>query len=132
GVLAGGRATRMGGRDKGLIELAGRAMIEYVLDTLSGQAGEILINANRNMSEYERYGLAVVADRHRGFPGPLAGIASLMAATGRDWLLIAPCDSPRIPADLGARLWQAATKKGADIAVAGRGERLEPVFALLR
>ncbi|HSH42763.1 MAG TPA: NTP transferase domain-containing protein, partial [Arenicellales bacterium] len=51
-VLAGGRARRMGGVDKGLIPLCGRSMIEHVLDTLAGQTGALIINANRNVDTY--------------------------------------------------------------------------------
>jgi molybdopterin-guanine dinucleotide biosynthesis protein A len=132
GILAGGRATRMGGVDKGLVELGGRAMVEYVLDALRGQTSRMLINANRSVDQYERYGVQVVRDRQEGFLGPLAGIASMMAAADTEWLLTSPCDSPQVPADLGARLWQAVARDGADIGVAHSGERLEPVFALLR
>jgi molybdenum cofactor guanylyltransferase len=92
----------------------------------------MLINANRSVDQYERYGVQVVRDRHEGFLGPLAGIASMMAAAGTEWLLTSPCDSPQVPADLGARLWQAVARDGAEIGVAHSGERLEPVFALLR
>ncbi|HET7570650.1 MAG TPA: molybdenum cofactor guanylyltransferase MobA [Gammaproteobacteria bacterium] len=132
GILAGGRATRMGGVDKGLVELGGRAMVEYVLDAVRGQVVRVLINANRSPDEYARYGVPVIADRHKGFLGPLAGIASLMAEADTEWLLIAPCDSPQIPLDLGPRLWRAASREHADIGVAHSVERLQPVFALLR
>lgn len=122
----------MGGVDKGLVELGGRAMVEYVIDALRGQTANMLINANRSFDEYERYGVRVVRDRQDGFLGPLAGIASMMAACDTEWLLTAPCDSPQVPADLGARLWRAIARDDADIGVAHNGERLEPVFALLR
>lgn len=132
GILAGGRATRMGGQDKGLVELAGRPMIEYVLEALREQTSEVLINANRNLQRYQSYGLKVVRDREGDFRGPLAGMASLMAAARSEWLLVAPCDSPLVPADLGPRLWQAVVRDDAAIGVADSGNRLEPVFALLR
>ncbi|TAL96205.1 MAG: molybdenum cofactor guanylyltransferase [Rhodanobacter sp.] len=132
GILAGGRATRMGGHDKGLLELAGRPMIEYVLDALRGQAARVVINANRSFEAYERYGVTVVRDRQDGFLGPLAGMAGMMAAVDTAWLLTAPCDSPQVPADLGPRLWQTVVRERADIGVADNGERLQPVFALLR
>lgn len=131
GILAGGRATRMGGVDKGLVELGGRAMVEYVLAALRGQTSQVVINANRNVERYRRYGVAVVGDRAAGFLGPLAGISSMLEVAGTEWLLTAPCDSPQVPVDLGPRLWQALQRDGAQIAVADSGEHLEPVFALL-
>ncbi|MGH8112389.1 MAG: molybdenum cofactor guanylyltransferase MobA [Rhodanobacteraceae bacterium] len=132
GILAGGRATRMGGVDKGLVELGGRAMVEYVMDALREQTARMLINANRSLDRYERYGVTVVRDQQAGFLGPLAGIASMMAAADTEWLLTSPCDSPQVPADLGPRLWRAIMRDGAEIGVAHSGDRLEPVFALLR
>lgn len=132
GILAGGRATRMGGIDKGLVELHGRPMIEYVLDALRDQTARMLINANRSFDRYDRYGARVVRDTQEGFLGPLAGIASMMAVADTEWLLTSPCDSPQVPSDLGPRLWQAVARDNADIGVAHSGERLEPVFALLR
>lgn len=132
GILAGGRATRMGGVDKGLVELGGRPMVEYVLDVLRAQTARVLINANRSIEVYAGYGVPVVPDQQGGFLGPLAGVASLMAAADTEWLLIAPCDSPGLPGDLGPRLWQAVARDDADLGVAHSGDRLEPVFALLR
>lgn len=131
GILAGGRATRMGGVDKGLVDLGGRAMVEYVLDALRDQTAAMLINANRSLDAYRRYGVPVITDRLDGFLGPLAGIASMMHAATTDWLLTSPCDSPQVPANLGARLWQAMVRGHAEIGVAHSGDHLEPVFALL-
>ena len=132
GILAGGRATRMGGVDKGLVELGGRPMVEYVIDALRPQTSRVLINANRSFDRYQRYGVTVVRDRQEGFLGPLAGIASMMAVCETEWLLTSPCDSPQVSADLGPRLWREIVRDDAEIAVAHSGERLEPVFALLR
>ena len=61
-VLAGGRATRWDGRDKGLIEVWGRPMISHVLDALAPQVEQVIINANRNLDQYRAFGLAVVTD----------------------------------------------------------------------
>lgn len=132
GILAGGRATRMGGEDKGLVELAGRPMIAYVLEALGGQAGHVLINANRNLARYRALGAETVPDRDGDFLGPLAGMSSLMAVAETPFLLTAPCDSPLLIPDLGPRLYRALAEAGASLAVAHGGERLEPVFALLR
>lgn len=131
-ILAGGRASRMGGQDKGLIEVNGRPMIDYVLAALKPQAGCILINANRNLERYAGYRYRVVSDELSDFQGPLAGIATAMARTESPYLLIAPCDSPLLPEDLGECLYGALADKQAEIAVAHDGERMQPVFSLLK
>jgi len=130
-VLAGGRAQRMGGIDKGLVPLAGRPLVEWVIDRLEPQTGTLLINANRSESEYGRYGYPVIPDRLTGFCGPLAGIAAGLAECDSDWLLTCPCDSPLLPPDLAERLFERLQRERSEIAVAHNGERLQPVFALL-
>lgn len=130
-ILAGGQARRMGGSDKGLIELAGRPMIEHVLARLEPQVEALLINANRNLDRYRSYGHPVIPDREGDFHGPLAGMASAMAAAHTRYILTAPCDSPLLPHALAARALEVLQQTGADIAVAHDGERLQPVFALI-
>ncbi|HDO34129.1 MAG TPA: molybdenum cofactor guanylyltransferase MobA, partial [Chromatiales bacterium] len=61
-ILAGGRARRMGGRDKGLIPLAGRPLVEHVLSALRPQVATLLISANRNLARYRRCGVPVLPD----------------------------------------------------------------------
>lgn len=129
-ILAGGRATRMGGEDKGLVELAGRAMIEHVLDAVRPQVDAVLINANRNRARYAALGHPVVADELADFQGPLAGMASGLAHCRTPLVLTLPCDGPLVPPDLVERLRR--TLGDGDAAVAHDGERLQPVHALLR
>lgn len=130
-VLAGGRARRMGGQDKGLVEVNGRPMVDHVLAILKPQAGAIVINANRSLDRYARYGYPVVSDELSNFQGPLAGIASCMGHVATPYILTAPCDSPLLPPDLGPRLYEAFIEAQADIAVAHDGARMQPVFSLL-
>jgi len=130
-ILAGGRATRMGGEDKGLTPLNGRPMIEYVLGSLRPQVGTLSINANRNLERYRRYGHPVVADDLEGFQGPLAGMARLLEHATTPYVLTVPCDSPLLAPDLAERLYRARAECDAQIAVAFDGERMQPVFALL-
>lgn len=130
-VLAGGRARRMGGVDKGLISLCGRSMIEHVLDKLGAQVGTIIINANRNTDTYEAMGYAVVADSDDSYSGPLAGMASGLQAAGTRFCITVPCDSPLIGDDVTRRLYAALETAGAEIAVAHDGERAHPVVNLM-
>lgn len=132
-VLAGGRARRMGGEDKGLVSLAGRCMVEYVVDGLRPQVSALLLNANRNQQRYAAItGLRVLADEVGDFSGPLAGMASAMAQTETPLLLSVPCDSPLLAPDLATRLRDGIETAGADIAVARDAERMQPVFAMFR
>ena len=131
-VLAGGRARRMGGEDKGLIEVAGKPMIAHAIDVLRPQTAEVIVNANRNADTYRAItGCRVIADRVGGFAGPLAGMASALDASATRLLLTAPCDSPLVTPELGPRLHAAMVRDDAEIAVAHDGERMQPVFALL-
>jgi molybdopterin-guanine dinucleotide biosynthesis protein A len=131
-ILAGGRARRMGGQDKGLIELNGMPLIAHALTALQGQVDTILINANRNTGRYAGMGYTVIADRHSGFSGPLAGMASALAVMQTRYLVTVPCDSPALPRDLVDRLLHARAVAGAELAVAHDGTRMQPVFALLQ
>jgi molybdopterin-guanine dinucleotide biosynthesis protein A len=130
-ILAGGRATRMGGVDKGLVEINGGPMITWVIDALRPQVSDVLINANRNHDLYRALGCDVIDDGDSEFRGPLAGMASGMRAARTPYVAIVPCDSPLIHADLVDRLYRAAVSSGSPIAAAHDGERLQPVFALL-
>lgn len=131
-ILAGGRARRMGGQDKGLIKVGGRPMIEHVLERVTPQVGAVLLNVNRNWQDYGRYGLPLVADRMGDYFGPLVGMASALEATDSELLLTVPCDSPIIPPDLARRLLQTLTEQDAEISVVHDGQRMQPVFALLQ
>ena len=129
-VLAGGQGRRMGGVDKGLQPLRGRAMIEWVLERLEPQVAEILINANQNRDTYAKYGHRVVPDEIGGFAGPLAGLHAGLKAAAHPLVLTVPCDSPFLPTDLVSRLQASLT--GKDLAVAKTGEQPHPVFALMK
>ena len=77
-VLAGGLSRRMGGGDKGLLELAGKPMLRHVIDRLTPQVSTIIINANGDPQRFSAFALPVVADTVEGFVGPLAGVLAGM------------------------------------------------------
>jgi molybdenum cofactor guanylyltransferase len=130
-ILAGGKARRMGGEDKGLIELQGRPLLDYIISALRPQVGEILINANRNLGRYSAFGYPVKQDMLGDFFGPLVGMATGMQATVKPYLLTVPCDSPFVPTQLVESLYCALISETAEISVAHDGVRMQPVFALL-
>jgi len=122
----------MGGEDKGLITLNDHPLIEYVLSTLVPQVGQVIINANRNLSVYEQYGYSVIKDEFDGYCGPLAGMASCLRAVTTPVMVTAPCDSPFVPPDLVPRLYRKMQEDDAEISVAHNGERLQPVFSMIK
>jgi|SRR5579859_6355510 len=128
-ILAGGAGSRLDGCDKGLQPLAGRVLIEHVLDALGDSAATVLVSANRNAPRYAAYG-RVLADAEGAdtYRGPLAGIAAALAACTTPWLLTLPVDCPRPPRDLATRLAQALGTSPA--AVAHDGAQVQPLFAL--
>jgi len=127
-ILAGGQASRMGGKDKGLVELNGSPLIQYVIDKLSQQDVRITINANRNLDSYQAFA-PVVSDSFPDYPGPLGGIHAGLKNATTDWVGFVPCDSPQISDDLVQRFC-AAVKEDSDILVAHDGEFKQPVFTL--
>jgi molybdopterin-guanine dinucleotide biosynthesis protein A len=140
-ILAGGRGSRMGGVDKGLQNFNGMPMALHTLMRLQMQVGQVMINANRNLAAYESFGAEVWPDVLADYPGPLAGFLTGLERCETPYLVTAPCDSPRFPLDLVARLAEAMDREQAEIAMAAapekddRGEvkvRTQPVFCLLR
>jgi molybdopterin-guanine dinucleotide biosynthesis protein A len=129
-ILAGGQGSRMGGRDKGLVAYHGRPLIDQVIERIAPQVGELLISANRNLDEYGRRGYRVVADTLPDFPGPLAGVLAGLQAASHEWVLTVPCDMPRLPGDLAARLVAAAQDH--PIVVAEDAARSHPAVMLIR
>lgn len=131
-ILAGGRGTRMGGLDKGLILLDGRPMVEYAISRLRPQVANIVISANRNQDRYRKFGHQVVSDMLEDYPGPLAGIAAALPAMSTDYAVTVPCDTPLLSDELVARLWRAMQKENTDLAVAHDGWRIQPGFMLMK
>lgn len=130
-ILAGGKARRMGGEDKGLIDLDGRPLIEHVLQRVRPQVSRVVINANRNLERYAAFGHPVISDTLSDFQGPLAGFLAVMQQNDSDFIVTLPCDGPCLPDNLVARLRQAQQQADAEIAVAHDGDRMQPVYALI-
>jgi molybdopterin-guanine dinucleotide biosynthesis protein A len=131
-VLAGGQGSRMGGVDKGLQPFGGRPMVAHAIERFAPQVDELLINANRNVEAYERFGHRVISDEIAGFAGPLAGFERGLAHAAGTLVATVPCDSPFLALDLVARLRSALERERADLAVAKTGAQPHPVFSLMR
>ncbi|MGB2832192.1 MAG: molybdenum cofactor guanylyltransferase MobA [Methylotenera sp.] len=131
-ILSGGRATRMNGIDKGLVILQQKPLIQHVIDRLTPQVDEILINANRELEQYRTFGYRVLQDEVAEFLGPLAGFSLGLQHAKHEYLLTVPCDSPLLPHDLAQRLMAGLHEKNADVAVASSDDSVHPVFCLCR
>lgn len=139
-ILAGGRGSRMGQVDKGLQILRGMPMAMHVRNRLAPQVGQLIINANQNLSEYAALGAPVWPDQIEGYAGPLAGLQAGLTHCQTPYLVSAPCDSPFLPLDLVERLALALFNAKAELAVASTMEmrqgqlckQAHPVFSLMK
>jgi molybdenum cofactor guanylyltransferase len=135
-VLAGGRASRMGGVDKGLQTHLGLPLALHAVMRLSPQVGHLMINANRNLGAYESFGVPVWPDAVSDYPGPLAGFLAGLERCETPYLVTVPCDTPDFPEDLVARLAAELQARDAEIAMAAtrgaQGVQVQPVFCLMQ
>ncbi|MEH6626780.1 MAG: molybdenum cofactor guanylyltransferase MobA [Motiliproteus sp.] len=130
-ILAGGRGSRMGGRDKGLVELNNQPFVEHALKIVSPYSDDVIISCNRNQQFYRNYSEILVTDSSKDYPGPLAGIQAGMQRARHQALLVLPCDTPMIPADLPLKLFQAFEQQPDAISLINDGERLQPLHAII-
>ncbi len=130
-ILCGGEARRLGGIEKPLQPLAGRALIERVIEQLRPQVADILISANRAQDEYLRYAATVLDDGAHSGRGPLAGFAAGLAAAKGKLLLCVPGDAPLLPPDLLSRLSAARVAAAAELAYVHDGGGPQPLCCLL-
>lgn len=136
-ILAGGRAQRMGGIDKGLIPFHNKPLIESAIAKLKPQTQSIIINANRNITKYASYGYPVIMDETPDFSGPLAGFAVGLKACKTSYLLTSPCDSPLLPNNLAELLSTEMERGDFQLVYASSKEAdgkvwAQPVFCLMR
>ncbi|MEB6381451.1 molybdenum cofactor guanylyltransferase MobA [Leclercia adecarboxylata] len=128
-VLAGGKASRMGGIDKGLQMLNGVPLWQHVAQMLSKQVSSLVVSANKNMGVYQESGYPIYSDLLAEYPGPLAGMLSVMQQCDAEWFLFCPCDTPFIPDCLTERFVK--HREAAAVVWAHDGERDHPTIALM-
>lgn len=108
-IFAGGKASRMEGRNKALVPYCGRPMVEYVVKSLEPYVSRVLVSANRDREAFAALGLTTFSDVRDDFPGPLAALEALhtKGLLQTPWVLTAPCDVPEVPAGVAPALLKA-------------------------
>ena len=134
-ILAGGLARRMGGGDKTLRAIAGRPILDHVIERLAPQCALLTLNANGDLARFGAYGLPVIPDDVPDFAGPLAGVLAALDWTALHhpaiaWVVSVAADCPFLPRDLVARMQAERALAGAELAVAASGDQSHPVIGL--
>ncbi len=133
-ILAGGKGRRMDGNDKGLLVFKQRPLIEHILEIITPQVSQVLINANRNQDIYSRYGHPVISDKMSDFQGPLAGFSVAMSHATTTHIITLPCDAPFMTSSYVGRMCDVLKQQQhqpPELVVAHDGTRLQPVHALM-
>lgn len=131
-LLAGGRGTRMGGQDKGLLQLDGKPLIAHGVQRLRPQVAELLISANRHQESYSGFNCRIINDPPQvRFRGPLAGMLAAMNVAQTAYILTAPCDSPYLAPHYAQRMWEGLGSNSTKLSVALHAANWQPVFTLL-
>jgi len=125
GILAGGRASRLGGRDKAWLQRDGVPQVLRIARRFEPECGAVLVSANRDLPRHSRLGLQAIADRIADI-GPLGGLDALASTCATPWLLTVPVDI----VDANDCLLRTLANAGGDGAVAEDDDGLQPLVAL--
>jgi len=134
-ILAGGLARRMGGGDKTMRAIAGRPILDHVIERLAPQCASLILNANGDPARFDAWGLPVVPDDVPDFAGPLAGVLAALDWTALhhpaiEWVVSVAGDCPFLPRDLVMRMQAERAQMQAELAVAASGDQSHPVVGL--
>jgi molybdopterin-guanine dinucleotide biosynthesis protein A len=124
-ILAGGRARRLGGRDKATLHVGRSAILERQLALLRSLIGRILIVAN-DEARLAGYGVPVVPDLQPG-TGALGGLYTAIQAAGTPRTLVLACDLPFLTAPFLDRLMREAHE--ADVVLPRTADGFHPLCA---
>ncbi len=128
GLLAGGKASRLGGIDKAWLETNGEPQVLRWQRRFSHEVGAMLVSANRVLDRYAAHNLTAIPDRTPDL-GPLGGLEALAAACETQWLLTLPVD---LVGTNDCLLRTLTTMRGEDGAYAVDDDGPQPLIALWR
>jgi molybdopterin-guanine dinucleotide biosynthesis protein A len=127
GILAGGRASRLGGRDKAWLQRDGVPQVLRIVRRFESECGDMLVSANRDLPLYAEHGLVAIKDRVIDI-GPMGGLDALASTCDTTWLLTIPVDI----VDANDCLLRTLATAGGDGAMAEDDDGLQPLVALYR
>ena len=130
-ILAGGRGSRMGGQDKGLVMWHGQPLIAWLHAVARPLTDDLIISCNRNQNRYAALADQLVVDEEQAFPGPLAGIRAGLTVARNEWLMVLPCDAPLIDRPLLTDLYQAAIRDPNRPLMLRQGPQWQPLFCMI-
>ena len=129
-ILTGGKGSRMGFKDKGLLEVGGKSLMAISYDLAQKNSENIFISCNQNFDFYNKFGI-IIKDELADFQGPLAGIGATLNKVKNEFLLVLPVDCPNLNQEIIDRLVENMNDK-TDICVAFDGENIHPTIMLFR
>ena len=135
-ILAGGQGTRMGGKDKGLVEIGGESFTARLTTTFQAISLPVFISCNRNQDYYRQFTSRLISDTSYPNQGPLAGIYNTLEKldlSQHQHLLIAPVDAPFLSEVVFTQLLESHLNhhRDIDITIAHDGNRLQPLVCCL-
>ena len=130
-LLAGGRGQRMGGQDKGLLDWHGEPLIAHLHRKTRPLSDDLISSCNRNLDKYAPYADRMVHDVEGDFPGPLAGIRAGLQAARHRFMMVLPCDVPRIDAALLQAMRETASRHPDKPLMLRHGEHWEPLLCII-
>lgn len=130
-VLTGGTATRLQGRNKGLIEIDNFPLIQHITTQLALQTDHLLISANQDIKQYEQFA-TVIQDREYTNQGPLAGILQACKQAETPYIITVPGDAPYITEHYIEKMLECLNHSDNSLCVAtDEFNKLQPVYSLI-
>ena len=131
-ILCGGQSRRMGGVTKAHQLLAGKPLLQHVIERLAPQVGRVVLSVETISDGFSDFGLEQVEDPKPGHGGPLGGLVAALRSVAEDheWLLLVPCDAPFLPLNLAKRLCRFAVEAEAEGCVVRYAGSVQPTFSI--
>ena len=126
-ILSGGKSSRMGYEDKGLIEFNGFSVLSRIVKLSYKYSNDVFVITNNNLEEYKKLHPYIHSDILDDYQGPLSGIYTALSKCKNKHVIILPCDGPFIKEEYYEKLINYG--KDHNILVVKTGDRLQPVYA---